>query len=258
MWKEVSLVGRNDFLPDFFKHGAVVWPGISFGISGFSIGSLAPYFRIPLTIPAVLYGVVLPLAAHTKPPEMVMKTHQLRFALIVLFSLLLAACQQPATQSASSAQTSTDDDQRENVLEGVWRIDQAQTVDSTGQTTNDYPQTNVVIFTAGHYSFVWTFGSETRPLAAERWNPTDAEKIEAYNSIIVNTGTYELTGSTLVTRPIAAKSQEYVGGGYSDYEYRVEGDTLYLTGTSLVSFDGVGLDFYSGGGRDNYTLVRIE
>ena len=172
--------------------------------------------------------------------------------------LALAACQQPATQSASSAQTSTNDDQRENVLEGVWRIDQAQEVDSTGQTTNSYPQTNVVIFTASHYSFVWTFGAAPRQPAADRWFPTDAEKIEAFNSIIVNTGTYELTDSTLVTRPIAAKSQEYVRGGYSDYEYRVEGDTLYLTGTSLVSFDGVSPDFYLGGGRDTYTLVRVE
>lgn len=177
-------------------------------------------------------------------------------ALTLISLLALAACQQPTT--LSSAQTATEDVQRENELEGVWRIVQAHTVDSEGQTTDDYPQTSLVIFTPGHYSFVWTFGGETRQPAAERWNPTDAEKIEAFNSIIVNTGTYELTDSTLVTRPISAKSQEYGGGGYSDYEYHVEGDSLYLTGTSLVSFDGVALDFYTAGGRDNYVLVRVE
>ena len=176
---------------------------------------------------------------------------------LTLVSLLaLLACQQPATQS--STQTGDDNGQRENVIEGVWRIVQAHTVDSDGETTNDYPQANVVIFTTGHYSFVWTFGSETRQLALERWNHTDEEKIEAYNTIIVNTGTYELTDSTLVTRPISAKAQEYVGGGYSDYDYRIEGDSLYLTFASLVSFDGVADDFYSGGGRENFTLVRVE
>ena len=143
-------------------------------------------------------------------------------------------------------------------LEGVWRIVQAHDVDAEGQTTNSFPQTSVVIFTPGHYSFVWTFGSETRQPASEHWRSSDAEKIAAYNSIIVNTGTYEVTGSTMVTRPISAKSQEYVAGGYSDYDYRVEGDTLYLTGTSLVSFDGSTIDFFSDGGRDNFTLVRVE
>ena len=178
---------------------------------------------------------------------------------ITLVSLLaLAACQQPDTQSRSSTQSDTYDDQRVNGLEGVWRIVQAHNVDPEGQTTNGSPQTSVVIFTTGHYSFVVTFGSETRQPAVERWNPTDAEKIAAYNSIIVNTGTYELTDSTILTRPISAKSQEYVGGGYSDYEYRVEGDTLYLTGTSLVAFDGATIDFFSDGGRDNFTLVRLE
>ena len=177
---------------------------------------------------------------------------------LMLMSLLtLAACQQPDTQSQSSAPSDADD-QRVNGLEGVWRIVQAHDVDPEGQTTNSSAQTSVVIFTTGHYSFVWTFGSETRQPAVERWNPTDAEKIAAYNSIIVNTGTYELTDSMIVTRPISAKSQEYVGGGYSDYEYRVQGDTLYLTGTSLVAFDGATIDFFSDGGRNNFTLVRVE
>ena len=178
-------------------------------------------------------------------------------ATFTLLSLLsLAACQQPVTQS--STQAGTDNDQRENVLEGVWRIVQAHTVDSEGQTWNSHPQTNVVIFTTGHYSFVWTFCGDMRQPAAERWNPTVEEKIEAFNTIIANTGTYELTDSTLVTRPISATFQEYVGGGYSDYEYRVEGDSLYLTMKSLVTFDGVDLDFFSGGGRDVFTLVRVE
>lgn len=178
-------------------------------------------------------------------------------ATLTLVSLLaLSACQQPATQS--STQTGNDRDERENVIEGVWRIVQAHTVDSQGESTNSYPQTNVVIFTTGHYTFVWTFCGEMRQPAAEHWNPTDEEKIEAFNTIIANTGTYELTDSTLVTRPISAKSHEYVGGGYSDYEYRVEGDSLYLTMKSLVSFDDVALDFFSGGGRDDFTLVRVE
>ena len=178
--------------------------------------------------------------------------------LTVASVLALAACQQPNAESTPSTQTDTDDKQRENTLEGVWRIVQAHSVDSEGQTTDGYAQTSVVIFTTGHYSFVWTFGSETRAPAAERWNATDAEKIDAYNSIIVNTGTYELTGSTIVTRPISAKSQEFTGGGYSDYEYRIEGDTLHLTGTSLVSFDGATIDFFSSGSRENFTLVRVE
>jgi len=172
-----------------------------------------------------------------------------QFVYLALIGLFIA-CQGKITENEAQ-EVSTDE---VDELEGVWRIEQANVIDSLGQATNMNAQRSLVIFTQGYYSFVWTFGSNTRNRANESFNPTDTEKIAAYNSIIVNTGTYELNGSKLVTKPLAAKSEEFVGG-YANYEFRMEDDVLYLEVTDLASVDNVSINL---GGRTNFKLVRVE
>ncbi len=59
--------------------------------------------------------------------------------------------------------------------------------------------------------------------------PTDAEVLTAYGSFIANSGTYEVSGSTIVTRPIVAKTPNVMAGGSLSYRYIVEGDALWLS-----------------------------
>lgn len=59
---------------------------------------------------------------------------------------------------------------------------------------------------------------------------TDAEKIAAYDSFIANSGTYEVSGSTLTVRPAVARNPNYMAGGFGKYQFKFEGsNTLYLT-----------------------------
>ena len=173
-----------------------------------------------------------------------MKKLAVLLMLVAVITFTLTACQQ-SDNGGSDNQT----------VEGVWKIEEGKNVDANGQTTRTV-QRSLVIFTEGHYSYVYTSGDEQRKLPAEHWNQTDVEKINAFNTIVVNTGTYELTESKLVTRPIAAKSEQFVGG-YASHDYRLEGDTLYLETTEIVSVDGVPIPFFSDGGREHHKLVRV-
>ncbi len=176
-----------------------------------------------------------------------MKNLAVLLMLVAVFTFTLTACQQ-SDNGGSDNQS----------LEGVWKIAEGKSVDANGQTTSTNVQRSLVIFTEGHYSYVYTSGDEAqRKLPVEHWNQTDAEKINAFNTIIVNTGTYELTESKLVIRPIVAKSEQFVGG-YESCDYRLEGDTLYLETTEIVSVDGVPVPFFSDGGVEHHKLVRVQ
>jgi hypothetical protein len=147
--------------------------------------------------------------------------------LILFVSLLLgmAACQPPAADA-------------KNPLEGVWRIVEETRIRSNGETKNSKPQPSLYIFTDHHYSAVLVLSNEPRSLFAEAFRPTDAEKVAAYDSIVVNTGTYELTDSTMTTHPIVARIPNFMGGSAS-YEYEVENDTLWLKLVDEYSREGV-------------------
>ena len=58
-----------------------------------------------------------------------------------------------------------------------------------------------------------------------------------YDTIIVNSGIYEVNGSELTLRPIVAKTPEYAGGS-STMEFRIDGDILTTTTRSITSVDG--------------------
>jgi hypothetical protein len=61
--------------------------------------------------------------------------------------------------------------------------------------------------------------------------------IKAYNSIVVNTGTYELTDTTMITFPIISRVPAF-SGGMGVYEFRIESDTLCLTMTEEYAKNG--------------------
>ena len=125
--------------------------------------------------------------------------HGRSFVLLVLLLFLgVAACQQqaPLEQAIPEPETAP--------LEGAWRFVGGQTVAASGETTEVTIHESLMLFTAGHYSIARSAGEEPIPPYAERWSPTDTEKVARMNSIVVNAGTYEATESSLVTRPLFA------------------------------------------------------
>jgi hypothetical protein len=101
-----------------------------------------------------------------------------------------------------------------NPLVGAWRVDNAQP--------------GLYIFTKQHYSFARIQG-QPLPDYPSNDKATDADKVAVFNTLYLNTGTYTVTGTTLATRAMVAKSKFAIGGGGNQYEFAVSGNALTLT-----------------------------
>ncbi|MCH8948692.1 MAG: lipocalin-like domain-containing protein [Acidobacteria bacterium] len=139
-----------------------------------------------------------------------------------------------------------------NPLLGVWSM---TTMTPGGGETIDPSQPGLFIFTEAYYSAVYTLGADPRPLSVAAFNPTSDEMVAQHDTIIVNTGTYEASGSTITFRPMVAKSPEFIGG-HSTMDFQINGDVLTLTVQSVVAADGVSTAADAPG--SSMTLRRIE
>ena len=112
-------------------------------------------------------------------------------------------------------------------LEGVWIVFDIRFIDSTRETVVSEPQPGLFIFGRTYYSAVWVPRGGPRKRFVKRFDPTPDEIVEAFWSIIANSGTYELSESTLMTHPIVTRMPEFAGGR-TVYKYRLDGDRLHL------------------------------
>ncbi len=123
----------------------------------------------------------------------------------------------PTEQSETGPQTQ---------LIGAWLIAETSITTPEGTTTNENPQPGIYIFTDRHFSNMLIPNVEGRPpFSAER---TDAERLAAYDNFIADSGTYELTDSSLTTHNIIAKVPNVMNGSLT-YRYSLNGDSLVLT-----------------------------
>jgi len=156
-------------------------------------------------------------------------------------NLPLAARSVPASRDAEPSDR----------LVGVWLVATLTTPD--GETI-DPAGPGQFIFANGRYSAVYSLGAEERPHAAAGFNPTADEKVTQYDTIIVNSGIYEVNGSELTLRPIVAKTPEYAGGS-STMEFGIDGDILTTTTRSITSVDGASPEGAIG---SSMTLRRVQ
>ena len=146
----------------------------------------------------------------------------------------------------------TNQKEAENVV-GVWQIKDIGRQNVKGPLT-DKTFPNIFIFTPNHYSMVWVFGENAGRAFTERWKPTDAEKIERFDSMVVNAGTYEISGSTLTAHPVVARIPDFIGGKLI-CDFHVDKDTMQLRFIDEYSFDGMQAPWVKSGGLV-LTLVR--
>ena len=139
----------------------------------------------------------------------------LGFTLVALVGLAALAAtvygQSPATGQA---------------LVGAWKV--TEIGDASG-TANTNPQPGLYIFTRQHYSFTRINGARPLPPYPSNDKATDAEKVAVFNALYMNTGTYTVTGNTLATKAMVAKSAFAIGGAGNQYEFNVSGNSLVLT-----------------------------
>ena len=157
-----------------------------------------------------------------------LRSHVVPAAVALVVLVTTASCGQAPAPAEPSVPA--------NPLQGVWSM--TTMTPGGGEPTIDPAQPGLFIFTDRYYSAVYSLGAEPRPLSAAGFNPTSEEMAAQYDTIIVNTGTYEASGSTITFRPMVAKSPGFIGG-HSTMDYQINGDTLTLSVTSTVDADGV-------------------
>ncbi len=140
-------------------------------------------------------------------------------------------------------------------ITGVWHVRELIGRGSS-KPLSDKPFPNLFIFTAKHYSMVWVSGTDAQRPFTTRWSPTDAEKMERFDSLVVNAGMYEIENNTLIAHPVVARIPDFMGGKLI-CEYHIENDKMLLKFVDEYSFDGVQAPWVAEGGLI-LTLVRVE
>ena len=117
--------------------------------------------------------------------------------------------------------------QAQDGLTGVWKVEELTTEGGQNPGTSTDLAPSLYVFTDGYYTNMWIPGDGDRPEAGLQ-DVSDEDTIAAYNSFFAQSGSYEVSGSTITFHVMLAKVPAATGG-MPEMEYRLEGDTLYLT-----------------------------
>ena len=114
-------------------------------------------------------------------------------------------------------------------IEGAWKTVKLEKLGSDGWVAEDL-QPSLRIFAGGYYSTMYVPDpdgkSKPRKLFPGGANVTDAQKAEAWGTIIANSGRYEASGSEITFNVLVAKNPNAMNGGSYKRRFKVEGDTL--------------------------------
>ena len=113
-------------------------------------------------------------------------------------------------------------------IEGVWKVIEW----TESGKTNSNPQPGLIIFTKGYYSVAMLMAPRAALMPSDMGRElSDAEKIEYFEQwkwFVGVSGSYEVKGSTVVLRPIVAKTT-WDTNRQSMPEFRLDApDTLWL------------------------------
>jgi hypothetical protein len=153
-----------------------------------------------------------------------------RCASVVLAAAVFAAADfaqekpvaSPGTPQAGRAPAASD-------MRGVWKAAELARRAPGAEWEVRTPYLSQYIFTEKHYSYMYASGAGPRKLFAGDPNkPTDAEKVEAYNSFVAASGTYVLSGRTLTLHARVHKNPNEMSGKPLTYTVEFDGDTLRM------------------------------
>ncbi len=135
--------------------------------------------------------------------------------------------------------------QAQDGLKGIWKVEEVTNEGGQNPGTRTNPAPSLYMFTDGYYSIMVM--RRGRPDFQAGDDVSDEDAIAAFNSFSANSGSYEVSGSTITFHIMLARVPG-AAGGTALAEYRLEGDTLYLTQTQPP-----------GSGNVNHRkLVRLE
>lgn len=147
-------------------------------------------------------------------------------AVLLIAGVLTIGMRSPAHSAAGPAtQTRARSD-----IRGVWKVTESLSRAPGEAWTTLTPGSSSYIFTAKHYSYMFTVGATPRRLFAGDPNqPSDVEKAGAYDSFVAASGTYTLSGPTLVLEATLHKNPNEMTGEPLSYAVEIDGNTLRMT-----------------------------
>lgn len=130
----------------------------------------------------------------------------------------------PVAPDATRAPVRTD-------VRGVWKITElASRAPGAEWEVRTTPYLSQYIFTEKHYSYMYVPGAGPRKaIAGDPNRPSDTEKVEAYNSFVAASGTYELSGRILTLVALVHKNPNEMDGKPLTYTAELDGNTLRMT-----------------------------
>lgn len=138
-------------------------------------------------------------------------------------------------------------------IDGSWKVVEVQTVSENGKRTAIFPNESLVIFSNKSYSFCWSNDNAS----PKNWQMTDTEKLARVNNSIVNSGTYEVKDSILITKALFAMNPMFTEGK-AEFNCSFAGDTLILTGKNVLSKNNILHPLYANKSHSVTKLLRID
>lgn len=114
-------------------------------------------------------------------------------------------------------------------LTGTWRVTGAKTTGPNARTVTN-PAPGLLIFTGNHYSRLLITTEEPRVALKDQAKASAAELVATWGPFNAASGTYEISGSNLICRPLVAKNPQVMAPGAEIvYTFKLEGNTLTTT-----------------------------
>ena len=131
-------------------------------------------------------------------------------------------------------------------IQGVWRVVEVTITNPNpnpaglGKGVHTVVQPGLLIITGKHYSQLADTAGKPRPTVPFKvpQKPTFEEMLTQWGPFQANAGTYELSGTTLTTRPIVAKNPALQGKGFGRYTIKLDGQNLWTTLVETTAANG--------------------
>ena len=132
----------------------------------------------------------------------------------------------------------------ENPLLGSWKVDQINWILADTTYVLDHVEFGRLLVSPSTYSIMYSPSDEPRTPFKSLSEPTSEEMVAAFQSMVFNSGTYELTDDLFTTTADLARVPGFEGGTQY-YEYVVDGDELNFTMVDETYPDGSKPSWYS-------------
>jgi hypothetical protein len=118
-------------------------------------------------------------------------------------------------------------------LTGTWSVTEIKSTGPNARTIS-HPQPGLLIFTGNHYSLMIIDSDQPRTDVgnSQTKKPTADELLASWGPFTAASGSYEISGNTLTTRPSVAKNPQVMTPGNVQLNtFKIEKNTLTLTRT---------------------------